>query len=122
MTLILVADDDPDILELVTYKLENSGYKVIPVPDGAEAIRCARESQPDLMILDVMMPFHSGIEVTIEIRNDSTLKNVPIILLTARSMELDTERGFAAGATDYMTKPFSPRELLSRVEAVLGRN
>lgn len=122
MTRILVADDDPDILELVCYKLEQSGYEIISVPDGAEAIRSAKENKPDLMILDVMMPFYSGIDVTIEMRSDANLKDVPIILLTAKSMEQDTERGFAAGATDYMTKPFSPRELLLRVQAVLGRS
>ncbi len=121
MTTILVADDDPDILELVNYKLSQSGYAVIAVPDGKLALEQAREHHPDLMILDVAMPFHSGIDVTLDIRKDPDLKNTPIILLTAKSMEQDTERGFAAGATDYMTKPFSPRELLSRVQAVLGR-
>ncbi len=121
MTTILVADDDPDILELVNYKLSQSGYVVIAVPDGKVALEQAREHHPALMILDVAMPFHSGIDVTLEIREDPDLKNTPIILLTAKSMEQDTERGFAAGATDYMTKPFSPRELLSRVQAVLGR-
>ena len=121
MTTILVADDDPDILELVNYKLSQSGYAVIAVSDGRQAIEQARKHHPDLMILDVTMPFHSGIEVTLEMRTDPDLKSTPIILLTAKSMEQDTERGFAAGATDYMTKPFSPRELLSRVQAALGR-
>ncbi|MDA8269804.1 MAG: response regulator [Actinomycetota bacterium] len=121
MTTILVADDDPDILELVDYKLSQSGYAVIAVSDGRQAIEHARKHHPALMILDVTMPFHSGIEVTLEMRTDPDLKNTPIILLTAKSMEQDTERGFAAGATDYMTKPFSPRELLSRVQAALGR-
>ncbi|NNN19809.1 MAG: response regulator [Acidimicrobiaceae bacterium] len=121
MTKILVADDDPDILELVSYKLTQSGYEVTTVTDGKAAIEKAKEIHPDLVILDVMMPFHSGIEVTIEIRNDPDMTNTPIILLTAKSMEMDTERGFAAGATDYMTKPFSPRELASRVQAILGR-
>ncbi len=121
MTTILIADDDPDILELVNYKLSQSGYLVIAVSNGKMALEEASKHHPDLMILDVTMPFHSGIDVTLEIRRDPDLKNTPIILLTAKSMEQDTERGFAAGATDYMTKPFSPRELLSRVQAVLGR-
>ncbi|TAN25297.1 MAG: response regulator [Actinomycetota bacterium] len=121
MTKILVADDDPDIVELVNYKLTQSGYEVIAVADGKAALEMAREVHPDLMILDVTMPFHSGIDVTLEARKDPDLSGVPIILLTAKSMEQDTERGFAAGATDYMTKPFSPRELLSRVQAVLAR-
>jgi len=122
MTKILIADDDQDIVELVNYKLTQSGYDVTVVADGKAALEMAREVRPDLMILDVMMPFHSGIDVTLEARKDPDLSKVPIILLTAKSMEQDTERGFAAGATDYMTKPFSPRELLSRVQAVLARD
>ena len=122
MTKILIADDDQDIVELVNYKLTQSGYEVTAVADGKAALEMAREVHPDLMILDVMMPFHSGIDVTLEARKDPKLSKVPIILLTAKSMEQDTERGFAAGATDYMTKPFSPRELLSRVQAVLARD
>ncbi len=122
MTIILVADDDEDILELVNYKLSQSGYEVVAVPDGKMAIEKAREHRPNLMILDVAMPFHSGIDVTLEVRKDPNLKSTPIILLTAKSMEQDVERGFAAGANDYITKPFSPRELLSRVQAILGRS
>lgn len=121
MIKILVADDDPDILELVSFKLEQSGYQVTTVSDGAKAIEVAKQMKPDLMIFDVMMPYYSGVEATIELRKVSELTNKPIILLTAKSMESDCETGFAAGATDYMTKPFSPRELLSRVQAALTR-
>ncbi len=121
MTRVLVADDDPDILELVRYKLNQAGYEVTTVSNGRDALEKVREIVPDLMILDVMMPFHSGIDLTLEFRGDPQFKLTPIILLTAKSMEQDTERGFAAGATDYITKPFSPRELLSRVQAVIGR-
>lgn len=121
MTHILIAEDDPDILELVLYKLEQSGYQVTAVSDGVQALEKARETVPDLLILDVMMPFLSGIDVLEQIRSDPNTKSIPVILLTAKSLELDTERGFAAGANDYVTKPFSPRELLSRIQAVLGR-
>lgn len=122
VTKILIADDDPDILELVNYKLLQSGYDVTTVTNGADAITRAKETLPDLIILDVMMPFYSGIEVTVELRQTPEFSSIPIILLTAKSMELDTERGFAAGANDYMTKPFSPRELVTRVQAALSRN
>lgn len=122
MIKILVADDDPDILELVSFKLEQSGYAITSVSDGAKAIAVAKEIIPDLMIFDVMMPYYSGIDAIIELRKVPELKTRPIILLTAKSMESDTEQGFAAGATDYMTKPFSPRELLTRVQAALARN
>lgn len=121
MTKILIADDDPDILELVDYKLSQTGYEVVRATDGRMALEEARAGHPDLMIIDVMMPFHSGIDITKEVRNDPELSGIPIILLTAKSMERDTEQGFAAGATDYITKPFSPRELASRVQAILGR-
>ncbi len=122
MTQVLVADDDPDILELVRYKLNQAGYEVTTVGNGKDALEKAKSINPGLIILDVMMPFHSGIDVTIELRSDPQFKSTPIILLTAKSLEQDTERGFSAGATDYITKPFSPRELLSRVQAVIGRS
>lgn len=122
MTKILIADDDPDILELVNYKLQQTGYDITAVTNGADAISRAKETLPDLIILDVMMPFYSGIEVTLELRKIPEFVSIPIILLTAKSMELDTEKGFAAGASDYMTKPFSPRELVTRVQAALSRN
>ena len=119
--LILVADDDPDIRELVEFKLRHAGFRVEAVTDGDAAVAAANREPPDLAILDVMMPRRTGIEVCRAFRDLEATAHVPIILLTAKAQEHDVEQGFAAGADDYITKPFSPRELLSRVQAVLGR-
>jgi DNA-binding response OmpR family regulator len=119
--LVLVADDDPDILDLVRYRLERSGYTVATATDGAEAVRLASELTPALAVLDVMMPGLTGFEVTRRLREGSATSRIPVILLTARAQEADVQEGFAAGADDYLRKPFSPRELSARVQAVLGR-
>ena len=121
MTAILIADDDPDIRDLVAFKLEQAGFDVTTVDNGLAALDSAREVAPDLVVLDVMMPGMSGIDVCRELRGDSSTAGLPIILLTARAQEGDVEVGFGAGADDYVVKPFSPRELVSRVEAVLAR-
>lgn len=119
--LVLVADDDPDILALVAFRLEKAGYDVVQAADGEEALRIAREQSPDLAILDVMMPRLTGDEVTRRIRADDATREMPVILLTARVQEADVARGFEAGADDYIKKPFSPQELRARVQAILGR-
>ncbi len=119
--LVLVADDDPDILDLVRYRLERSGYEVATARDGLEAVRLAGELAPSLAVLDVMMPSLNGFEVTRRLREDPATREIPVILLTARAQESDVQEGFAAGADDYIRKPFSPRELSARVQAVLGR-
>jgi DNA-binding response OmpR family regulator len=121
MTAILIADDDPDIRDLVAFKLEQAGFEVIAVDNGLAALAAARETPPDLVVLDVMMPGMSGIDVCRELRGGESTAALPIILLTARAQEGDVEVGFGAGADDYIVKPFSPRELVSRVEAVLAR-
>jgi DNA-binding response OmpR family regulator len=121
MTAILIADDDPDIRDLVAFKLEQAGYDVISVDNGLAALTAVRETPPDLAVLDVMMPGMSGIDVCQQLRADASTGTLPIILLTARAQEGDAEVGFGAGADDYVVKPFSPRELVSRVEAVLAR-
>jgi DNA-binding response OmpR family regulator len=121
MTAILVADDDMDIRDLVAFKLEQAGYDVVAVDNGLAALTAATENPPDLVVLDVMMPGMSGIDVCRQLRLDQGTKALPIILLTARAQEGDVEVGFGAGADDYIVKPFSPRELVSRVEAVLAR-
>jgi len=118
---VLAADDDEDILELIVFRLERSGYTVLQASDGAQALELARSSRPDLAVLDVMMPKMDGFEVTRRLREDEATSKMPIILLTARSQEADVERGFDAGADDYIRKPFSPQELRSRVQAILGR-
>ncbi len=119
--LILVADDDEDIRELVQYRLEQAGYEVAAVTDGQSALDTAQARVPALCVLDVMMPKLDGYEVTRRMRADERTRNVPIILLTARVQESDVARGFEAGADDYITKPFSPRELVSRIQALLSR-
>jgi DNA-binding response OmpR family regulator len=118
---VLVADDDPDILQLVTFRLERAGYDVVQAVDGEEALRIATEVEPDLAVLDVMMPKLTGYDVTRKIREDDATKRMPVILLTARVQEADVARGFEAGADDYLKKPFSPQELRARVQAILGR-
>jgi DNA-binding response OmpR family regulator len=118
---VLVADDDHDILTLVRFRLERAGYEVIQARDGEEAVRLAVEHEPDLAVLDVMMPKLDGYEATKQLRGHETTSRLPVILLTARVQEADVARGFEAGADDYVKKPFSPQELSARVQAVLGR-
>ena len=118
---VLIADDDEDILALVAYRLERAGYAVVTAKDGEQALAIARERQPDLAVLDVMMPRLTGYEVTERLRGDVRTSGVPVILLTARAQEADVARGFEVGADDYVKKPFSPQELRARVQAILGR-
>ena len=120
MARILVADDDVDIRELVEFKLSTLGHDVVAVGDGAAAVEACRSERPDLAVLDVMMPGVSGLEAIRAIRAIPELADLPVILLTARAQESDVETGFDSGADDYVTKPFSPRELAERVEALLG--
>ena len=122
MARIVVADDDTDIRELVALKLSAMGHEVSAVGDGQAALDACRARRPDLVLLDVMMPGVSGLEAVRAIRADPDLRDLPVILLTARALESDVSSGFDSGADDYVTKPFSPRELASRVEALLARN
>ncbi len=117
----LIAEDDRDIRELVAAKLGSSGYAVIAVADGTEALARLREDRPDIALLDVMMPGISGLDIITELRADPLTASIPVILLSARSQEFDVENGIAIGAADYIVKPFSPRELVLRVDAVLDR-
>jgi DNA-binding response OmpR family regulator len=119
--LVLVADDDPDILALVRFRLERDGYEVLSAPDGEAALDLALARTPDLALLDVMMPRLDGYEVTRRLREHGPTTGIPIILLTARVQEPDVELGMQAGADDYVTKPFSPQVLGARVQAALGR-
>jgi len=121
LPLVLAADDDPLIRELIQFRLERSGYEVVTAENGDDALRLALERRPDLVVLDVMMPGLNGYEVTRRLRADEETSRVPIILLTARVQEADVAQGFEAGADDYLTKPFSPQELRARVQAILGR-
>ncbi|WP_327314257.1 response regulator transcription factor [Streptomyces sp. NBC_01235] len=121
MARVLIADDDADIRDLVAFKLVQSGHQVTAVEDGMAALRTVREQPLDLVLLDIRMPGLSGLDVCRELRACDDTASLPVILITARSQEGDVELGFAAGADDYIVKPFSPRELSSRVTAVLTR-
>jgi len=115
---VLVVDDDTKTVELVNLYLSRDGYRVITAYDGIEALRMARESHPDLIVLDLMLPGMDGLEICHTLRAES---DVPIIMLTAMTTDDDRLRGLDLGADDYVTKPFSPRELAARVRAVLRR-
>ena len=117
--LVLIADDDEDIVALVSFRLERSGYRVLAVRDGAEAVRLATEARPALAVLDVTMPVLTGLEATRLLRAAPETSALPIILLTARASAADVAAGTAAGATTYVTKPFSPQDLARSVDAIL---
>jgi len=118
---ILVVDDEEDILELVRYNLTKEGYLVRCVGSGEQAIKEAHENAPDLVILDLLLPNIDGLEVCQVLKSDPQTKGIPIIMLTAKSEEADVVSGLELGADDYITKPFSPRVLISRLKAVLRR-
>lgn len=121
MSKILVVDDEKNILELVRFNLEREGYQVLTALDGAVAIELARKEKPDLIVLDVMLPGMNGLEVCRELNREPSTSGIPIIMLSARAEELDRVLGLEMGADDYVTKPFSPRELAARIKARLRR-
>jgi two-component system phosphate regulon response regulator PhoB len=118
---ILVADDEPDVLQLVSNNLKFAGYQVVKAEDGLQALTKARETAPALIVLDLMLPQMSGLEVCKVLKRESATSQIPIIMLTAKAEEVDRIVGLELGADDYMTKPFSPRELVLRVKSVLRR-
>jgi two-component system phosphate regulon response regulator PhoB len=118
---ILIVDDEQDVLRLVESNLNRAGYDTIVSKDGSQAVDMARSESPDLMILDLMLPTISGLEVCRTLKGDPATAKLPIIMLTARVEEIDRVVGFELGADDYVTKPFSPRELVLRVQALLKR-
>ena len=118
---ILVVDDEPDILNLLEYNLKKAGYRVFLAKDGPLAIEAAGGKGPDLIILDIMLPDMDGLEVLRRLKASEATRDIPVIMLTAKGEEVDRVVGFELGAEDYITKPFSPRELLLRVRAVLKR-
>ena len=118
---LLLVEDDPALAELLEFRFKGEGYDVRVTADGDEALMLAAEAAPDLVILDWMIEGTSGIEVCRRLRRDKTTAHVPIVMLTARGAEEDRIRGLETGADDYVTKPFSPRELIARVAAVLRR-
>jgi len=119
---ILIVDDEPDIVELVEYNLQQNGYTVVTARDGASAFAEVRRQQPDLILLDLMLPDVSGTEICRRLKKDASTEGIPIMMITARSEEIDRVVGFELGADDYITKPFSPRELVLRCQAVLRRS
>lgn len=119
MPKILVVDDEPDAIELVKFNLKGAGYDVLTAADGDEALKKARAVLPDLIILDVMLPEVDGLEVCKILRRDQRISATPILMLTAKAAEIDRVLGLELGADDYVTKPFSPRELVLRVKRLL---
>ena len=118
---VLIVEDEPDIRDLLVFHLEREGYQVAQSRSGAEALRLARATPPDLVLLDLMLPEMDGLEVCRRLRQDPATMALPIVMLTARGDEVDRVLGLELGADDYVTKPFSPRELVARIRAVLRR-
>ena len=119
---ILLIDDEKDLIELVRYNLEKEGYDVIAATDGGSGLEVVRKHRPDLVVLDLMMPGLDGLQVCQQLRSDPRSARVPVIMLTAKATEADRVVGLELGADDYITKPFSPREVVARVKAVLRRS
>jgi DNA-binding response OmpR family regulator len=118
---ILLVDDEPDAVELVEFNLRAAGFDVLSAADGAEALTKARNASPNLIVLDLMLPEIDGLEVCKILRRDRATAGIPIIMLTAKAAEIDRVLGLEIGADDYVTKPFSPRELILRVKKLLDR-
>jgi two-component system phosphate regulon response regulator PhoB len=121
MNRILIVDDEPDLVRLLDYNLRQAGYETATASTGESALAAARARRPDLVVLDLMLPDLSGTEVCRQLKREPGLKDVPILMLTAKSEEVDRVVGFELGADDYVTKPFSVRELILRVKAILRR-
>jgi len=119
---ILVVDDEPEAIELVEFNLKQAGFSVVSAADGAEAVKKARAARPSLIVLDLMLPEVDGLEVCKMLRRDPATASIPIIMLTAKAAEIDRVLGLELGADDYVTKPFSPRELVLRVKKLLQRD
>ncbi len=119
MPKVLVVDDEPDAVELIKFNLKAAGYEVVTAADGDEALKKTRSLLPDLIVLDVMLPEVDGLEVCKILRRDQRVSAIPIIMLTAKAAEIDRVLGLELGADDYLTKPFSPRELVLRVKRLL---
>ena len=118
---ILIVEDEQDIRELLAYNLEKEGYATVQAADGKEGLELARSRKPDLILLDLMLPKMDGLAVCRELERDSGTVRIPIIMLTARGEDVDRILGFELGADDYITKPFSPKELVARIKAVMRR-
>ncbi|MFA5199200.1 MAG: response regulator, partial [Candidatus Omnitrophota bacterium] len=118
---ILIVEDEKDIIKMLEYNLKKEGFKVSDTRDGESALEEARRGHPDIILLDLMLPGIDGLEVCKSLKNDPKTSSIPVIMLTAKSQESDKIVGLELGADDYITKPFSPRELIARIKAVLRR-
>ncbi|MCF8112904.1 MAG: response regulator transcription factor [Desulfotignum sp.] len=118
---ILIVDDEEDIVELIRYNLKSEGYTILTAGTGEQAIKIARQSRPDLIVLDLMLPGIDGLEVTRHLKNNDPTAQIPIVMVTAKGEESDVVTGLELGANDYISKPFSPRELQARIRAILRR-
>ncbi len=118
---ILAVDDEEDILNLLSYNLKKAGFQVVTAEDGPEALEIAKRESPELILLDIMLPNMEGTEVLKKLKADEVTERIPVIMLTAKGEEVDRIVGFELGADDYITKPFSPRELILRVKAIFKR-
>jgi two-component system, OmpR family, alkaline phosphatase synthesis response regulator PhoP len=118
---VLVADDERDIRRLVTFTLERAGFEIIEAADGQEALDLATQNHPDLILLDVMMPYINGYDVCRKLRDIPELKEVPVLFLSAKAQNYEIGEGLEAGATDYLVKPFIPRELAAKVKQLMAK-
>src|SRR5881409_265958 len=118
---ILIIEDESDVADLLTLNLRKAGFRIPTAADGASGLQKAREDRPDFIVLDLMLPKMSGLEVCKILKNDTATSHIPILMLTAKAEEIDRIVGLEFGADDYVTKPFSPREILLRIRAILRR-
>ncbi len=118
---IVLAEDEPQIARLIEFKLKKEGYEVTWTENGEEALKAIKADKPDLILLDVMMPVMDGYEVLRRLKENESLRSIPVVMLTARAQEKDVVKGIDMGAEDYITKPFHPAELLARVKRILGK-
>lgn len=118
---ILVVDDEPYILRSLSFVLERQGYQVVTAADGADALAKIQQLRPNLVFLDIMLPRKSGYEVCAEVKNDPQLAATHVVMLSAKGQQVDRERGMLGGADEYMTKPFSPREIVNYVQRIVAQ-
>lgn len=117
---ILVVDDEPHIVKLVSFALERNGHEILQANDGAEGVKLAAEEQPDLILMDVMMPVMTGYDALDRLKSDSATRDIPVVMLSAKSQEYEQEEGLRRGALQYICKPFTPRDLARTVDGILA--
>lgn len=121
MAKILIAEDEPDIRDLITFTLGFAGYEVVAASNGEEAVKLAREATPDLILMDVRMPRLTGYEACAQIKEDPKTRHIPVIFLSAKGQDSEIQTGLQAGAAEYLLKPFAPDQLTSRIQAILSK-